>query len=54
MEFTRNVGYGVFNEQHQCREEIYNQVGSRRNGVYGGDPRELSEMDSYSAYDIVL
>lgn len=49
LNLTYNVGYGCGNEQDH--EEIYDQIGSRRNGVYGGD---IGEMDSNAIYDVVL
>ena len=53
MELTGNVGYGVGPGRCVEPEEIYDEIaiGSRRNGVYGGD---VYELEPYSIYDVVL
>ena len=56
MDLTDNIGYGAFPASQSCstqQERIYEQIGSRRNGIYGGNHQDL-EMDSCSAYDVVL
>ena len=49
MDLTENIGYGAFREPHA--HSIYSEIGSRRNGVYGGNP---NEVQSYAIYDVVL
>ena len=46
---TDNTVYGV--PHTLSNEVIYEEIGSRRNGVYGGN---LNELQSYAIYDVVL
>ena len=53
IDLTDNIGYGAFRGSHtHSNEATYNEtpVGSRRNGVYGGNPNELQ---SYAIYDVM-
>ena len=50
MHLTDNIGYGAFREPHS-NELMYNGIGSRRNGVYGGN---LNGEQTYAIYDVVL
>lgn len=57
MDLTDNVGYGVVFGTHPVytyTDDTYDQVGSRRNAIYGGDAQDIKEMESYNIYDIVL
>ena len=64
LDLTVNVGYGdsALNFAGENDEVIYDEigygsgatVGCRRHGVYAGNTEEMNEMESYSAYDVVL